>query len=437
MRRVGSWIGQVPVIGLCLLVVIETFFDLRRFPGRPPWVVSSYLVVHGAMALVLGVWWVCVIARRGRATDPDDEGRTLAWSAAALLGWALVSASLTVLPRVGAVVVPRSYLVVPVVTALVTFVAARFMVACLPGDDPVGALRWPAATLILCSAAQWPRSAVVHHSMRLATGLGGSAVVHLALLLATGVTAARASAARGGSGELGRARVGWLLVTVLGGVEVILTGSRAGVLSILLAVVLVLAGRSSVLRSIRAWLVIGAAIGVMALLIVAVPTLRRVLNPADEARRRNVETAMTVWRLDASTPLLGAGEGRLWPWYAFEQHLVTTPWRGLVATPWGQTLTSAHSTLLAVLVELGIVGALLLVPIVVAPVVALVRCRRHGTRAGAEVLLACVVATLPALGLDTYLLKNFGVSLWWWLAVLACLRRPRDCVAGPGRRSDR
>ncbi|MCQ8208784.1 hypothetical protein NPS74_13940, partial [Cutibacterium acnes subsp. acnes] len=95
-------------------------------------------------------------------------------------------------------------------------------------------------------------------------------------------------------------------------------------------------------------------------------------------------------------------------------HARQEPWRELMTTQWGPTLSSAHSTVLAVLVELGLLGFVLLLPVLLGPVVELVRRLFDGTGSPAEVVLRwAVVATLPAFLVDTYLVKNFGVSMWW------------------------
>ncbi|AFV88301.1 Wzy_C domain-containing protein [Acidipropionibacterium acidipropionici ATCC 4875] len=412
MRRWAEWL---PVAGLSALLVVETFFDLRRSMTPSPWLWNSYLIVH----LLAGLACLGLALVRRRAGRFSRAGWIVIASATALMVYCLVSAAVTPRPRVSWIYVPRAYLVVPVLTAMATLLLAVALVRVLPAEPVHRVLWWPAALTLACAFAQWPRSAVVHGSPRLATGMGGSAVVHVPLLLATGVALAA---------FLAGWRRWWSLgLTVIGVAAVVLTGSRSGVVCLVLAGVVV---GLQWLRSRRAWLVAGAVVIVAGIVVAAVPMLHRLLNPTDELRAKNLETALGVWTETPKHLLLGVGSGRLWPWYAFDSHLLRTPWRGWVGTQWGAALNSAHSTFLQVLVELGLLGMLLLIPVVVVPVVVLARRLWPGLRGASRpvpdtVPLIALVATVPAFFLDTYLLKNYGASLWWWLVLLCCLRARR------------
>ncbi|MBW4960113.1 hypothetical protein KZW07_31495, partial [Klebsiella pneumoniae] len=104
-----------------------------------------------------------------------------------------------------------------------------------------------------------------------------------------------------------------------------------------------------------------------------------------------------MWSSDLNHVFFGLGSGRLWPWYLYDCHARQEPWRELMTTQWGPTLSSAHSTVLAVLVELGLLGFVLLLPVLLGPVVELVRRLFDGTGSPAGVVLRwAVVATLPA-----------------------------------------
>ncbi|QCV87582.1 O-antigen ligase family protein [Acidipropionibacterium jensenii] len=407
----ADWRHWLPIVALTALMVIETFFDLRRAPTPSPWLWNSYFFVYYIGTVI------CLMLWPRPATTFSRPGSTIVLSGTALMVYALVSASITPRPYVSYTVIPRSYLTVPILTALATLLLATAIIRVLPPGPLHRVLWWPAAATIVCSFLQWPRSAAVHGSARLATGMGGSAVVHVPLMLAAGVTMAAALA--------GWRRWWSLGLAALGVLAVVLTGSRAGVMCMLLAGVVI---ALQWLRSRRAWIGAGVVVVVAAILVTAVPVLHRLFNPIDELRAKNLDTSLTFW---ASTPthiLIGVGSGRLWPWYAFDSHLLRTPWRGMVTTHWGPALNSAHSTFLQVLVELGLVGCLLLAPVIIVPVVVLVRrlwpsLRRHARPDPEDVILVALVATIGAFLLDTYLLKNYGASLWWWLVALGALRR--------------
>ena len=106
------------------------------------------------------------------------------------------------------------------------------------------------------------------------------------------------------------------------------------------------------------------------------------------------------------------GPGR-WPWFAIDSGLVPAPGERMVPTPAGQVLLSPHSTLLAVVVELGLVGVLLAGAMVFALCKLTLRGRED---AFAAPLALALLATLVAFLFDTYLFKEFGNAFWWWLA---------------------
>ena len=412
-------IGSLTSWGLLALVVVETFADLRHGPTSPPWIVSSYLVVDALVILVCGpALWL-------RRHDFGRAGRWILGGALGLMVWAIVSASVCPLPDLGLEPVGRPLLVMAPVTAVATLLAGLSVAAGLTASSSrrvvIERLWWPAAAMTCASYLQWPRAMRVHGSTRLATGMGGSAVLHVALLLACGVLVAAAVA--------GYRRVASGILAAGAIVAIILTGSRSGLACATLFVLGCAIG-SVVWRRSRVvswaghrrmvWGGLTALAVVVVGMVILVPGLRRMLNPSDPMRSRTLRTGIEVWSSDLNHVFFGLGSGRLWPWYLYDSHARREPWRGLMTTQWGPTLSSAHSTVLAVLVELGLLGLVLLLPVLLVPVVELVRRLLDGTCPPAEVVLRwAVVATLPAFLLDTYLVKNFGVSMWWWVVVLS------------------
>ncbi|EFS92104.1 hypothetical protein HMPREF9607_01732 [Cutibacterium modestum HL044PA1] len=419
LERYRRDIGPLTSWGLSILVVVEAFADFRHGLTSPPWIVSSYLIVDVLVILACGpALWL-------RRHELGPAGRWILGGALGLMMWAIASASMCPLPRLGMEPVTRSLLVMAPLTAVVTLLAGLSVAAGLTiGSSQrvvIERLWWPAVVMTCASYLQWPRAMKVHGSARLATGMGGSAVLHVALLLACGVLVAAALA--------GYQRVASGVLAVGALVAVILTGSRAGLACATLFVLGCAIG-SVVWR--RSWVARGAGHGrvvwgglvalavVVVGMVVLVPGLRRMLNPSDPMRSRTLRTGIEVWSSDLNHVFFGFGSGRLWPWYLYDSHARREPWRGLMMTEWGPTLTSAHSTVLAVLVELGLLGLVLLIPVLLVPVVELVRHLLDGICSSAEVVLRwAVVATLPAFLLDTYLIKNFGVSMWWWAVALS------------------
>lgn len=407
--NMARWREWLPVAGLSALMVVETFFDLRRFPGPAPWVVSGYLVVYGCVILI------CLPALITRWRVVSGRVWVMLGAAGLVMVHSLVSAALVPRPTIGHALVPRISMVMPPILSIVTMVAGLAVLTVLPQRGPGEDLWWPAAVTVVCAFIQWPRSAAVHGSARLATGMGGSAVVHVPLLLATGVLFS--------AFEARYRRWPSLLLVGLGALAILLTGSRAGVACLALAALVVVLHNVRGHRSRIVWGAIGGAVLVAGMLVAVVPGLRRLLNPTDELRAQNLHTALDVWASSPYHVLFGVGSGRLWPWFVFDAHQFRSPWRGVMLTQWGYALNSAHSTFLQVLVELGLVGLGVLVIALLVPVISAVGRVACGGRARPDdIALIALVATVPAFFLDTYLLKNYGASLWWWLVALTALQ---------------
>lgn len=397
-RRVGNLLGWSVVPALAGMQLV----DLRRDLHGQPAMVSTYLLGFTAVTLVGLVFVVARWRSFSRA------GRLAGVAFGALLAYALVRALGVALPVVQQRPTTRPMLVVPLLTAAVTALAAVGCMAAVDARERHRRLWWAAWAMVAVALVQWPRAVASNRSVRLASAMGGSAVLHVALLTAAGLF-------------LGCAVAGWRrrassVGTALSAAAVLATGSRAGLVSLALFAALVTLwalGRGAGRRAVAAVLGLGVlTAGVVA----AVPSLRRLVNFSEPGRARNLETALEVWSQDWGTRLLGVGSGRLWPWYAFDIRAIPSPGAGLVRTEWGLALTSPHSVFLGVLVELGVLGMLLWLVVCGALVWQLVRLWRGDDPIRTLTTMA-LCATLAAFVLDTYLLKNFGVSFWWWLVL--------------------
>ena len=120
----------------------------------------------------------------------------------------------------------------------------------------------------------------------------------------------------------------------------------------------------------------------------------------------------------------GVGSGRVFPWYSIEDKFIAAPGAGIIGTPFGVALNSAHSVFVAVLTELGILMFLVLcASVVLVWANAWHDVRRRSAWAVTSMVLA---ATTAAWVFDTYLLKNFAVSTWWWL-IAGCVLASHGC----------
>lgn len=408
--RVAGW---ALLFGLLVMQLVNLRVGVH---GRPAlW--SLFLIGFSGVTVVTLPW----LLRPGLRTR---AGNLALGSFTLLLGWALWSAWHTPLPRLLKpwALVGREYLVVPVVTALVTLLAAWGLAAMIDAERRRLVL-WQASLLLAVSSiVAGARTILSTHTVRLGTGMGGAAIFHTVLLLAGAVLLA--SALRGERTRWSLAGAGLCLV------EILLTGSRSGLLCLLvfgglLSLFLLLRGRGR--------LVLGLAGGVVLLagaVMIAFPAMRRLLQTHDEFRMANYRTALRTWSGSTHDTWLGVGSGRMWPWYPFETGTIPVPWRGAIQTGFGRSLTNPHSLYLGVLAELGLVGfALLLVTLVLVlgqAVGAARRVLRLGRQASqrsfllalADLVVPLALATtLVGFAFDHYLLKNFAVTFWWWLVL--------------------
>ncbi|WP_420176457.1 hypothetical protein [Luteococcus sp. OSA5] len=423
--RTQAWLGHAQRVALWILVPVMaalTLFDLRRDVNGNHGVLSLELLLYTVIVVVtLPVIWV-----RRRHVLPAS--RRVLGSFGTVWACALVSSLTTTRPLLQKVVVERRYLVTPVIEAGLVPVAAFGIVLSMAPKDRRRALWMAAVTIVALTPFAWWRGVANGEIIRLSSALGGAAVVHVPLLLCAGIFADHA--VRGSRVVLNAT------LAVAAVVMALLSGSRAGLICVALFTLLVLrwgtSGRARRLTS-RVAVATGLALG---LLVVVVPSLRRLVAFSDELRLTNLTTAMDSLGGSPSTVFFGLGWGRLWPWFAFETGRLQMPWRGEGPTEFGTALTNPHSIFLGVLVEL---GALALIPVVLMFVFLVLAVARRARRGDSPGLLVClaVIATLPAFLFDLYLFKNFATSFWWWLVLAAFLATgpagdERSSVADPG-----
>ena len=173
-------------------------------------------------------------------------------------------------------------------------------------------------------------------------------------------------------------------------------------------------------------------IAVSLVLIVCVTT-GTVLATKAKADRLLVSDPMREWTYATSLNIVsnqtmmhrifGDGYGHWWPWYVVdvEGGGAQVTGRVIQSTNYGPTLYHPHSLFLISWVELGIIG---LIPFVALMVFLLQM--GFGARSEPRIapLLCSLAALVPAFGIDTFLVKSVRQNLVWWCFVLgACLLR--------------
>ncbi|WP_326833302.1 O-antigen ligase family protein [Cutibacterium porci] len=391
---------KVTVIGVILALFVMQFVDTRHGLWTP-WTVSIQLVVCAVATVCLGP-----AAWRRRHTM-SRTGWIFVAEIAVIIMWSLVSSMLAPQAIVWRTTVPRIHQVMPPITALVTMTAALETVLVLSGEGRRLAVLGGASGVLLGAVMDWPVQAAIHRSPRLASAMGGSAVLHVAVILAAGVflDGSRTACSKGRRLFFATVGCGALVMAIA-------TGSRAAliVVAIFGAWTLVAWGRQH--PRFVGGLAAAMAIALISL-IASVPALRRLATWTSPARLHAAEVGWGAVSSSWTYLLLGVGSGRIFPWYAIEDKFIAAPGAGIIGTPFGTALNSAHSVFVLVASELGVLMFLVLC----AAIVVLWGNAWRGVRSRSAwaVTSMALAATTVAWGFDTYLLKNFAVSTWWWL----------------------
>lgn len=420
--RSGLWPGLLGATVILVMAAMQ-FVDFRHGVAGRPWIVSFQFVLCAAATLVAApsAW-----RRRG------ELSRAAWWLAGAfslISAWSVVSS--LVAPR--AVIrqgeIPRIYQLMPAATGWLTMTAALTVVAAMGRTVRGRVLPWAGLVVLTGTLSDWPVQADIHHSPRVASGMGGSAVLHVALLLAATVLVDRGLAARR-DGRPGGVVLGWWAGAAAGLALTCLTGSRSGLVMLAVTAVLVLVtwGRGTARRVILGLVAAGAL--TLWAAVSFVPSLHRFTVWQSPLRVATYRAALDAVTAGPAKLLAGVGSGTLFPWYAVEAKHIPAPGDGRVIGPDGAVLSSAHSLYVAVGAELGVVMLAVLLMIVGLLWKKAVDAVRSGGRIGAPVTTLALAATTVAWVFDTYLTKNFSLSLWWWTVAFTALSAAPPSPAG-------
>lgn len=301
------------------------------------------------------------------------------------------------------------YVIAPIVNSALTIAAASRLAVGIPVNDGPRilynvAIMTTLSTLMAALLGQWGNAA---DATRLGTQLAGASMLHVALLLSFGIFLAAIQQ---------RQRVG--ISTIMAGIAtllIVMTESRAGIVSIALLVALML------LRTLRSLYMVPAVVVLVAVAVIAIrimPT-ERVFDLTDMARSTNYETGFRALFESPNSIIVGVGSGAVWPWYA---HLVSGEVDSLMLGDYGLTLRNPHSLFVGVLVENGIVGISLLIAALGTVLYAAGRWyARHPKTFYAPICIAIFVSVLSFFT-EYHLLSNFPLAFIWWLVVFTFLR---------------
>ncbi|MDO5066096.1 MAG: O-antigen ligase family protein [Propionibacteriaceae bacterium] len=389
--------------------------------GRTGLTIFTLVLAPALSVLIL----ITLLQRSGhiRTAPPSRALVVGAGSFVLLLGWAAATVPLSD-PRVSmawgdpdtAVRVPLILLLGPLLTALMTMATALLTICMIPPRRLFQAAWW----LAMACAAVTPLGVALNAANselygRLATRLGGAAVLHIALLIGVAVCV--------GAVLQGYRR----LLSCIGALAhlgyLVATGARAGLITV--AVFMAIMTATTVITTVRSrpqlmpLLASGITVGFVGFILLALRVLTaRGFDPTGGGR-----TATWAYGLEQTFStfprmVFGMGYGVLWPWYGFEAGIL--PQAGAhydKQMPGGLTLAHAHNTYVAVLAELGLVGLIALLAVVAVTLWSLFTAKGPFE----TTLAAALTATLVGFAFDTLLIKNFPVSLIWWLALATLL----------------
>lgn len=395
-HAVGLWRDSDPLVRVAVVAVgVMTAVPLA----------SSYSPGRLGYGLIFAVLMSSVIAMAGQHLNLREVGPA-ATLAAVLGGWLLLSA----LGGGDHRLIGLFAVSLAILSAVVPWQVLRRD----PGDRVVLIGLVSAAGTLGSAWAAGPMTWTAHPRLwvpRPGLPIGGASnnSVGLLLLIAGLLVMARADR---------RGRPIWLVLACVDVYLVVQSVSRAGMI-MLLALGAFAVRRVSGSRRLAIALV-GSGIAVMIAVMIQV---RGVIYLGDGLRGETSMHALQAWAETPVSIVFGTGICSVWPWMveelAWRSHRLPDTY--LRQSETGEILYHAHSTYLAVLVELGLVGLLLLgafTAVVAASALKVLQRREPLELVGLAVLLS-----LPAMLFELYLLRSFVSSMIWWLSVWVLVER--------------
>lgn len=234
---------------------------------------------------------------------------------------------------------------------------------------------------------------------RLKGPLGNAATIHVLILLVLSIFI----------GEIlygNKNKFILLLGAILNIFFIIITGSKTAILCLLLFIVLLSFRNFSLKKMLGSIFVL-----FMGFLGFNLFFLKERIVMEDVARITNLETSLNMLFSNNLNIIFGMGYGKVWPWYMYETSLFKNDLYGIyLVHPTGLTLFHPHSFVLWSFVELGIIGLFLIFYIFITPVF------KYTKMKGFDWVLLCgVLSVIPSFLFDSFIIKNWTISMFWIL----------------------
>ena len=382
--------------GLCVFILLAYFEALPGFGSVSPARAVGVLMVVG--------WAGTVALRRRRTRAPASEGIALGWFAVLFLAWGCASV-------VWAEDVGRS------VDSLTRFALLFSLLAVVPvairterhAVAVIGALIAGA----LLSALYGVAKGINQGTERLSgAGINPNVlglVLMSAIVLGVGLVAARRLRPE--------ARVGAALAVAACTIGILLTGSRGALVGLAVAALVGVAFGGRARARLIPLLLFGAAVGVAYISLFAASSVRdRIMDPGGSSGRADLWRV--GWRMIEDKPFSGVGLGNFREVsvdYLLQPGPITDP-NAVVTKP-----RVPHNIYVEVTAELGVIGLLLFVALLIAllrcAVVAAKRFERSGQRDLEALSRALFAAMCGLLAAGAFSSQTYNKVLWTILAL--------------------
>ncbi|WHY76221.1 O-antigen ligase family protein [Neobacillus sp. WH10] len=306
--------------------------------------------------------------------------------------------------------VPKRFIVMPIVFAFITMLIP-FAFSKLTANNSIDYKKHLFYVSFIITACTGLYSlyfyATTLQFVRLNSPLGGAAVLHVVLLLTLTVYLANL--------KVGFRKIPSAILVVITLSMIVLTGSRAGLVTTILLLLSVVITKKNIIRSV-ALLLFLVVIGYF--IFQFLPT-DRFGDMSDSIRSTSYKTSWYMATQSIETIIAGNGYGTVWPWYAFYSKFLSLN-SPFFHTPFGDVLFHPHSIFFGLFTELGLIGLIPFLIIIFIIVKHFFKNVRKGN-AFNSVILYGILCSLPAFALDYYLFHNNKISIIWWYFVFSAV----------------
>ncbi|QKQ71176.1 hypothetical protein [Acinetobacter sp. 10FS3-1] len=234
---------------------------------------------------------------------------------------------------------------------------------------------------------------------RLKGPLGNAATIHVSILLVISVFV---SEIMYGNRVKVLSGIGLFINIFL----IILTGSKAALLCLVLFLMLLMMRNFSFKK-----MIVTVFLGFLGFVAYSLFFLKDRIVLEDFARTSNLETSLAILFSKTSNIIFGTGYGSVWPWYIYETSFSPNDLYGVyLVHSEGITLFHPHSVLLWSFVELGAIGLLIVLYLLISPFFKYFKFEGYKW-----VLLCGLLSTIPSFLFDSFLMKNWTISIFWML----------------------